>query len=268
MAQTWRIATYNTWKCDGLYRDRLNWMGLRLQALAPDILCLQEAFDCTERNANTARHLSGVLGMTAEVLSARRKHRAFEQDNRMSNSSLAILSKHDMTRKPDMKLAEHEDDRDRWAMQVNVSTGLGWRLRIVNTHLTHIRGKTGDLVRKSQAGQLASICTPLDREIVILCGDLNDDWHSESLSAVRKLEWLRAQYEVDGGTWLGPRGSARSLDRRIDQVQAVTKSTGGVNVLRRFPALNTPVGQGGEYASDHAALVIDLELRPPHQGAV
>lgn len=267
MTHTWRIVTYNTWKCDGLYRDRLEWMGQGLRALAPDILCLQEAFDCPERGADTARYFSDVLGMSVEVLSARRKHRVFENDNRMSGSNLAILSKWPMLRQPDVKLAEHSEDADRWAMQVSIPTGLGWGLRIVNTHFTHLRGASGKRVRASQAEQVSSVCQAQERETVVLCGDLNDEWESDALAPMRQLEWLNIQHDLDGSTWLGQRKSSNVPERRIDQVQVMKKHAQDVDVLRRFPALNTPVGPAGEYPSDHAALVVDLELRQSRREA-
>ncbi|MEO1189027.1 MAG: endonuclease/exonuclease/phosphatase family protein [Pseudomonadota bacterium] len=260
MAQTWRIVTYNTWKCGGLYRDRLNWMGQGLRTLAPDILCLQEAFDCPERDADTARYLATMLGMEVEVLQARQKPREFEQDRRMSRSNLAVLSKRPMRRGEDIKLPEHAEDSDRWAMQATVSAGSGRRLRVVNTHLTHLRGEAGSLLRKSQAEIVARLCESEATQTVILCGDFNDAWDSASLSPLRTFNWLDAEDETPGGTYIGAYAIARPQARRIDHIQINASASTDVKLERRFPALNQPIGPDRAYPSDHAALVVDLKF--------
>ena len=260
MAQKWRIVTYNTWKCEGLYRDRLDWMGQGLQALAPDILCLQEAFDCPERGVDTARHLSDLLGMGAEVLLARRKSRQFEQDCRISRSNLAILSKRQTSRGQDIKLPEHEEDRDRWAMQVTVSVRPGLRLRIINTHLSHLKGEAGTALRRAQAERLSHLCQADETETVVLCGDFNDQWESPSLAPLRQIDWWSAEVEQEGGTFIGARAGVYAASRRIDQVQVTTRSERYVKLVHRFPALNMPIGPEQEHPSDHAALVVDLEF--------
>ena len=258
MAQTWRIVTYNTWKCGGLYRDRLNWMGQGLRALAPDILCLQEAFDCPERDADTSRYLATILDMEVEVLQARQKPREFEQDSRMSRSNLAILSKRPMRRGEDIKLPERAEDSDRWAMQATVSAGSGRRLRIINTHLTHLRGETGSLLRKSQAEIVARLCESEETQTVMLCGDFNDAWDSPALLPLRAFNWLDSQDDAPGGTYIGAYAIARPQARQIDHVQINAPASIDVKLERRFPALNQPIGPERAYPSDHAALVADL----------
>jgi len=260
MAQTWRIVTYNTWKCDGLYRERLNWMGQALSDLSPDIVCLQETFDCPAGSADTADHLASALGMQSEVLAAREKARWFEGKEQLSRSNLAILSNRPMTRQEDVKLADHDEDQDRWAMQVTLTDAAQTSLRVVNTHLSHLRGMMGATLRKIQAQQLQANLKPGPRETVVLCGDLNDAWESPNLSALRQGRWLEPDHEQDGGTFLGARDDGAGAQRRIDTVQVTTGSSRSVKMRRRFPALNEPVGPNREYPSDHAALVVDLEF--------
>lgn len=261
MAQTWRIVTYNTWKCDGLYRERLNWMGQALADLSPDIVCLQEAFDCPSGSADTVGHLASVLGMQSEVLAAREKTRRFEGKEQLSKSNLAILSNRPMTRQNNVKLADHDEDQDRWAMQVILSATLGTSLRVVNTHLSHLRGKKGDTLRRIQAQQLHAELNTASHETVVFCGDLNDEWESPNLSALHKRDWLKPDHEQEGATFLGAREDGTCAQRRIDAVQVTTGSKRSASVRRRFPALNTSVGPNREYPSDHAAVVIDLEFR-------
>ncbi|MEL7109707.1 MAG: endonuclease/exonuclease/phosphatase family protein [Pseudomonadota bacterium] len=266
MAQSWRIVTYNTWKCDGRYRERLNWMGQGLKALAPDVVCLQEAFDCPERDADTARELSSVLGMQAEVLPARQKLRLFEGDRRTSRSNLAILAKRPMTRLEDTKLPGHAADNDRWAMQVNIPTGAGARLRIINTHFTHLRDQAGPLVRAAQAERVASLTDLQAFETVILCGDFNDEWDSPSLKPLSVRPWLEPQDDEGGATFIGASPDSPVSPRRLDHIQVASAPSDEITVRNRSRALAMPVGPNNEYPSDHAALVIDLEIGPPRRG--
>lgn len=265
MVQTWRIVTYNTWKCDGRYRERLNWMGQALSDLSPDIVCLQEAFDCPAGSADTVGHLASTLGMQSEVLAAREKTRRFEGQEQVSKSNLAILSNRPLTRQEDVKLANHDEDQDRWAMQVMLSDTPGTHLRVVNTHLSHLRGNKGARLRKAQAEQLHSELRPDALETLVFCGDLNDTWESPNLSALHKLDWLEPDHEQEGGTFLGARDDGTCAQRKIDTVQVITGSMRRVKMRRRFLALNEPVGPNREYPSDHAALVVDLEF-PPQGG--
>lgn len=267
MARTWRIVTYNTWKCSGLYHDRLRWMGQGLQALAPDIVCLQEAFECPEHQADTAGYFCDLLGMTAEVLRARKKPRAFGGGMALSSSNLAILAKTPMTRGEDVKLTAHQKDQDRWAMQVSLPLEEGRTLRVLNTHLTHMRDKDGETVRAAQAAQLADLCRPKQGETVALCGDLNDLWNSKAMSPFRQLDWLLADQETQGGTMLGARAGSVTTERRIDQVQIAACEKGLSTLSRRFPALNAPVGPDDEFPSDHAALAVDLVTAPAREEA-
>ena len=262
MAQTWRIVTYNTWKCDGLYRERLNWMGQALADLSPNIVCLQEAFDCRAGSADTVGHLSSVLGMRSEVLATREKIRRFEGTEQLSKSNLAILSNRPMTRQGNLKLADHDEDQNRWAMQVTMSDTTGTHLHIVNTHLSHLRGNTGDILRQTQAQQLHSELRPGADEALVLCGDLNEEWDSPNLSALHKRDWLKPDHEQEGATFLGARDDGTCTQRSIDTIQVTTGSKHSVRMRRRFPALNKPVGPDREYPSDHAAVVVDLEIRP------
>lgn len=259
MSQTWRIVTYNTWKCDGRYRDRLKWMAQGLSALAPDILCLQEAFECPDRDTDTAMSLANRLGLVPEVLRARKKSRTFDGVERESWSNLAVLSKAQPALREDIRLVTHPRDSDRWAMRINFSLGVKGTVSLINTHLTHIGGASGRLGRQSQAAQLATLLNEGDQP-VLLCGDLNATWDAMELAALRALNWEPASEDAAGGTLIGARSGSVPNPRRIDHIQVRSCKAVKVKLKRRFAALNTPRGPHGEYPSDHAAMVADVTV--------
>lgn len=243
-------------------------MGEGLKALAPDVLCLQEAFYCPDAGADTAAYLADLLGLRKEVLTARCKTRTFEEGTPMSCSNLAILTKVEVERSENVKLVAHEADPDRWAMRVKLHLN-GVTLSVINTHLTHVKGQTGRMVRSAQAGQIAELCRDALSDAVVLCGDLNATWESDELYSLRELNWQIADVETPGGTWLGaPTKAGGEQQRRIDNIQVWAPRHPSVRVKRRFPAMKSSVGPAGEYPSDHAALVTDVALDPLQSGTV
>ena len=259
MPHSRRIVTYNTWKCDGLYRDRLEWMGHGLSALAPDIVCLQEAFECLDAGVDTAETLATRLGLRVHVLRSREKIRSFEGKDNRSWSNLAILSNAALNERRDVKLVAHALDPDRWALHLNLELDPGVSISLVNTHFTHIRGTSGKLGRRAQARQLADRLRG-ETDPIILCGDLNAVWGSEDLDALVELDWAEPEEEDPGGTFIGERVGAIPDPRRIDHIQIKPGKHLKVRIKRRFPALLSPCGPHGEYPSDHAALVVDISV--------
>lgn len=134
--QTLTIVTLNTWKCEGRYRDRLQWMADGLKALKPDFVLLQEAFVCQECGADTATFLADALALHAESMTGRRKPRLFDGALRDSSSELSVLSPIKPTERAETPLTPHPLDPERAAFKLDFT----WRthaLTIINTHLTH-----------------------------------------------------------------------------------------------------------------------------------
>lgn len=231
-----------------------------LSMLEPDVVCLQEAFLCPEKDTDTASFLAKHLGMDIHVLIAREKPRRFEGDPSPSWSNLAILSKQPAERHHDVKLAEHSKDDDRWVMQVLLKLNR-FDLRVINTHFTHLRDEVGVRTRRAQARQLVQLCQYEDADGVILCGDLNAEWESDDLAPLRALEWQNVETDAVGSTWLGEaEGRVARPARRIDHVVFLAPMSRPIRMTHRFSALNEVVGPSGEYPSDHAAVVADLHL--------
>ena len=124
---TLRVVTINTGKCDGPYRERIEWLATELTALDPDIVALQEAFCAADGRADTAALLASRLGLHLAWLPARYKARLLEGSAVEGWSGLALLSRspwrwHDPLPLPD-------DDRDGPRAALLAGTVLGpWKV--------------------------------------------------------------------------------------------------------------------------------------------
>lgn len=132
-----RIVSLNTWKCDGPYRQRLGLMAEELAALAPDVLLLQEVFASEDGHADTAAFLAQALAMHVTVSPARRKHRLFEGQSRLSTSGLAMLCRQPLRSWQVLELPSDEADGERIALLASVSHG-SQNIWLANLHLTHL----------------------------------------------------------------------------------------------------------------------------------
>lgn len=134
-----RIVTLNTWKNEGLYLRRLQLMGDGLREMAPDVVCLQECF--AAEGFDTAGGLAAELGLVAHEASARRKVRRHQGRDLDSTSGLAILARTQGVADR-LDLASHPADGERIAQRLDLEVE-GRPLRILNLHLTHLRGADG-----------------------------------------------------------------------------------------------------------------------------
>ena len=120
-----RIVTLNTWKNEGDYARRLGLMARGLQALGPDVVCLQECF--AAQGFDTACALGKALGLFVAAQPARSKIRPHAGRPTLSTSGLAILSRSSPAA----------------AQRLDLVTPAG-DLRLLNLHLTHLRGPATD----------------------------------------------------------------------------------------------------------------------------
>ena len=263
------LVTLNTWKCEGDYAARLKAMAEGLAALDADVVCLQECFTLladedtdtdaavgTVPTADTAQALARHLGMQSFHAPARRKRRSFAGVQALSSSGLAILTRLDAHAMETVALPSDDADGERIAQSLLLRLD-GVELRIVNTHLTHLRG----------AGALrsAQVATVLERWCdsgtpVVLAGDFNAPLHAPELAA------LRTRPDLDVGpvpvdVWpatLHDAGTDRT--RAIDHVLLLRgDAQPAPRMTSRALALYQPDARGLD-PSDHAAVVATLAL--------
>jgi endonuclease/exonuclease/phosphatase family metal-dependent hydrolase len=131
-----RIVTLNTWKNEGEYARRLPLMREWLAAMTPDVICLQECF-CAE-GFDTAFWLAAELGLELHAAPARGKPRPHSGGNLFSTSGLAVLVRGEAA-STRLALTSHPADGERIAQRLDL-VAQGESLRILNLHLTHLRG--------------------------------------------------------------------------------------------------------------------------------
>lgn len=248
-----RIVNLNTWKNGGDYTRRLGLMAQQLGSLSADVVCLQEAFAADR--ADTAAFLASALGMINYPRPAREKARAHGGAVIRSTSGLAILSRRAAGGEAGLALPSDPADGERIAQRLDVH-GAGGDLRILNLHLTHLRGETGWRLRAAQlAGALAWARRDWAGALVV-AGDLNAGADDPELAPL-----AGASPRTAGRTFHGARvGDASPGDAAIDH--CLLFRPGVWRIRHAFVALDAP-DPDGWFASDHAAVVLDLERDCP-----
>jgi endonuclease/exonuclease/phosphatase family metal-dependent hydrolase len=239
-----RILTLNTWKNDGNYERRLPLMRDGLAALSPDVVCLQECFACDQ--VDTAAWLAFELGYTLHAAPARWKPRRHGAGEVESCSGLAVLAR-ERGGASQLTLSSHPADGERIAQAVDLQAG-GRPLRILNLHLTHLRGPGADLLRDRQLTEALAWAERGLQGGLIVAGDLN------ATSASAELAPLGL--EPRPATLQGARAGAVPLARdAIDH--CVLLRPGAWRSAGLLRGLDTP-DEDGWFPSDHAAVGVAL----------
>jgi endonuclease/exonuclease/phosphatase family metal-dependent hydrolase len=175
------FLTYNTWKCDGDYPQRLARIAPELSASDADIIFLQEVF----RSEDTAYDTLETLGLNNDechLMTQPGRHKTRAVGNLMveSYSNLVIASRHTPTAQGSFYLPGHTEDPHRHCLWIRCHID-GIDLVAVNTHLTHIA--SGANLRRRQFARIREFCNHCDCDLVVVGGDLNanpDDLNPEN----------------------------------------------------------------------------------------
>jgi endonuclease/exonuclease/phosphatase family metal-dependent hydrolase len=255
-----RIVSFNTWKGENAYLRRLDLMASGLRAVAPDIVCLQEALQTRDRRLDTARRLARVLGLQRAWTPARLKIRRVEGGRQACFSGLAILSRYPIEQHQQLMLPSDLRDPERCAQWIDISVN-GKPQRVVNLHLTHIRD--ADSLRRRQ---WITLLKDLDRsetpDRVWLCGDFNAAPASMAIDFRETPPGWRMvdAYTAGGGrrpgrTW--PVSAPPGEGRRIDRILSLTRNGAATSSWRRAATVLTQPDAEGFFPSDHAGVMVE-----------
>lgn len=255
-----RLVTFNTWKGEGAYRRRLDLIAAGLHALTPDVVCLQESLSTPDGRLDTAGELARRLKLNLAWAPARFKERRVDGRKGHCFSGLAILSRYSIERHRQILLPSHPRDPGRFAQWVDIAMG-PHRQRVVNLHLTHIRG--AGQIRVSQLNTLLTAlhCDFESPDRVWICGDFNARPDDAAMRVLRnRADWAVTDgYTAGGGTLPGttfPVLPANSDSGRIDRILVLTRNGRRPPILRQAcVVLNTPDADG-LYPSDHAGVML------------
>lgn len=197
-----RLASLNTWKNEGAYPRRLELMASGLESLNLDVLLLQEVF--IGGGWNTADWLGRRLGLVGHSFPARRKRRLHNGRSIMTASGMAILARTPVEAR---SLALESDPRDGERIAVCADLA-GGAARVLNLHLSHLPGPSGDVLRKVQLNQALAWARDGLSGTLLIGGDLNAQASADCLKEL----WSGAPPAEGGST---THGSGPAIDHLV-----------------------------------------------------
>ncbi len=265
-----KIATINTWKCEGNYKQRLNVLAHRLKEERFDILCCQESFRTLDGEHDTAKALAGKLGMSYSFSAAGRKKRIFHGENVESLSGMAVLTGPQtcMIKSGSFPLPE-KSKADGCAAQFAIIRKNGDAILIVNLFLSHLQNKK-NMRRKQLQAVFSHPIMEKEFAAIVFCGDFDVKPESEEFRLLKR----QPEFKVNDGFIKGggnPRVSTlydgTCLDeeqdgQHIDHIFVLQKRHKPVAKMefRNSRILFNEVNERALMPSDHFGVALDLIL--------
>jgi endonuclease/exonuclease/phosphatase family metal-dependent hydrolase len=271
-----RFVTLNLWGENGPWDERLDLAAAELAGLDPDVVALQEVRDVPGRVANQAARLAEARGW----------HHRFAPTTAWGggHEGLAVISRFPIGAHEFRVLPHSTETEGRGVLSVRLDGAAGG----VWVHTTHLSYRLNEGVkREEQIAVLDAVVAAHDDgrgTPQLLMGDFNAaPEHDE-------IRWLVGQHTIGGRrvayqdawavagdgsaglTWARSNDYTASMhwlrqDRRLDYifVTAMRRDRRGTIHHARL-ALDRPAkaaGGGRLFASDHYAVVADVQLVPP-----
>lgn len=284
MTATSRVVTLNFWGTEAPLDRRLELATRQLQALAPDVVCLQEVRPLDGRaGRTTADVLALALGMRATyAVSLEWADGAFGAGKPGGQEGLAILARWPVLERRALRLPEIRATEARLLLSVRLDTPAGamW------FHTTHLHYRLDDGM--ARAAQVIAIDDAIgacgrgnDDPPQVLCGDFNATADSDEMRFLRghhamagrrshfQDAWMRIHGDAPGVTWSSENEHTRPLrsldiDRRIDYVLVTSRKKDGRGTVRACEVVLTERdGSGADAicASDHYGVMADVQIQ-------
>ena len=243
-----KIATLNTWKQDGPFKERWQFLIAELARLDPDILCLQEVFEPT---------LFEKIKMETPLLCGIAHH----------NAGLATLSKLPIVSSEVLKYktVSQLENETRSVLLATLQIGQE-TIPIANTHLSW-RSEDGP-VRLGQTRELIEAMHKL-KQPGLLAGDFNDMPKGDPIKEIKKAGYVDV-YDLcneaaEGITWDNQNPfiqghSVKFSDRRIDFLFMHKNLLSAFKVQHCEIIFKQP-NEKGIYVSDHYGVLTEINLR-------
>jgi len=285
-----RVLTLNLWGTEPPLAARLALAVHQLQALAPDVVCLQEVRPLDGRSGRTtADVVADALGMAAHYAVAVAWDDGAYPGVPAGQEGLAVIAR-SIRETRVLALPEPRPGDARILLSAAVDTAGGpiW------VHTTHLHYRLDDgIAREHQVLAIDGAIRGLGRDNAsapqILCGDFNATADSDEIRFLRGLTtlggrrthfqdaWLRLHREpgpgdgpAQGITWSSENRFTRplrslDLDRRIDYVFVTTRKKDGRGTVHDCRVVLTERAGLGEVAicaSDHYGVCADVQVAP------
>jgi endonuclease/exonuclease/phosphatase family metal-dependent hydrolase len=263
-----RLVTINTWKGDGPYRQRIAELARQLVTLEVDLVACQEALAFIGAGGSTAETLARALRFQASFVPARDKQRVVEGELRRTWSGLAVLSRWPIVETRTVVLPADAADGPRLAQLATIEAPAG-PLQLLNTHLTHLRGR--DDLRCAQLATLLEEARALPQARArLLCGDLNARPGSPPIAYLegREHRWdARDAWELGGPGERGATLSERNPyvrdgvgEHTIDYVWSLARRGDRHPAIQDARVVLDCPGVNGIFPSDHFGVMATLSL--------
>lgn len=253
-----RIATFNTWNCQGSLDHRLTLMSAGLKTVDADAILLQEVFLEIPTGLNVAGRLAERLDMDVAFVPARKKLRTMNGTTVLSFSGLAVLTREPIQKCEQIRLPDDPRDGERLGQMVSV-TIKGLDVLFANVHLSHLPNED-DLRRRQLDTMVTTLDGADDCDVAILGGDMNLAHDHDLLENLKNDHGFQcAAYDVLPESTLNPVDAESSILGVIDHLFI---KAGCVNPSRIYArtALNHKDITCGYYPSDHMAVVADIDI--------
>jgi endonuclease/exonuclease/phosphatase family metal-dependent hydrolase len=279
-----RVITLNLWGNEPPLERRLALAIRQLEALAPDVVCLQEVRPLDgAKGRTTAEVIADALGYAAHYAVAVSWDDGVHPKLPAGQEGLAVIAKqiHDARVLP-LPEPRPADARILLSAQIATEGGPIW------VHTTHLHYRLDDgLAREHQVLAVDAAIRACGRDTTsapqILCGDMNATPDSDEMRFLRGLTtlggrrthfqdaWLRLHREpgpgdgpAEGITWSSENGLTRPLrsldiDRRIDYVYVTSRKKDGRATIHDCRVVMTE-RDGDICASDHYGVMADVQV--------
>jgi endonuclease/exonuclease/phosphatase family metal-dependent hydrolase len=284
-----RVVTLNFWGTEPPLAQRLALAIRQLRALAPDVICVQEARPLDGKaGPTTAESIAAGLGMTAHYATAVSWEDGAHAKLPAGQEGLAVIARSIVdTRVLALPEPRPADARILLSAQVATDGGPIW------VHTTHLHYKLDDgVARERQVLAIDEAIRALRTDTSppqILCGDFNATPDSDEIRFLRGLTtlggrrthfqdaWLRLHREpvpgegpAEGITWSSENRLTRALrsldiDRRIDYVFVTSRKKDGRGTVHACQVVLTEregEGDAAICASDHYAVMAEIQVVP------
>jgi endonuclease/exonuclease/phosphatase family metal-dependent hydrolase len=165
------LLTINTWKCDGDYYPRMEWLAAELKNSGARLILCQECFRTADGKVDTLSYLSRELHLPGYFVPCRRKSRMFGGIATDSFSGLGVLTDLPVTSQMVIDLPSGPADGGRSAQLLTLDMGAGLSILMANVHLTHLRNS--EALRLRQLEKVLSWMTGSAASFRIIGGDFN-----------------------------------------------------------------------------------------------
>jgi endonuclease/exonuclease/phosphatase family metal-dependent hydrolase len=264
-----RIVTLNLWQEQGPWQERIPLTRERLEALRPDVVCLQEVRQVEGKIPNQAATLAEGLGLDLAYETA--------QPWGGGDEGLAILSRFPIRARESLALptTPRESRRICLGAELEAPEGVAW---VFTTHLAF--RLTDGVLREQQVVALDRFVQERhDRGPLasILTGDFNAGSDADEIRFMRGLTTLeghRTYYQdafalcnpgVAGYTWCRENPYTQELewlepDRRLDYVFVTPMNRKGAGRIHGSRLVCTEPDSKGVRCSDHYGVLAEVTL--------